>query len=323
MSHPFGTPEGPSSDRPRLAPTDKRYVRFPPGSNVYVPIGPPRAASTALGIYSACQRKGVVAQHLAWLSTRLVGGRILPGRPVGPPEGLTPEVLDPLLAEWTNAWPAVGRARHWGFYSRPHESWSAFAMLLEDESGRPLAFAKCHKDSDGVVRELRALERLTPGSPGFSAPRPYASGATEHWSWLLREALPEGPHRPAQLGGGGRLTDVCAAVATALADIPKGEDVPPHWSPMHGDLTPWNVRRLRRTTWLLDWEAAAYGPPHADEVRWISTATAAGMRVPRVDTDTVGEAVRFWRATIAAIAAKHPLSSLDRDIDAALVGLQR
>jgi hypothetical protein len=47
------------------------------------------------------------------------------------------------------------------------------------------------------------------------------------------------------------------------------------------------------------------------------------MRVPRVDTDTVGEAVRFWRATIAAIAAKHPLSSLDRDIDAALVGLQR
>jgi aminoglycoside phosphotransferase (APT) family kinase protein len=44
--------------------------------------------------------------------------------------------------------------------------------------------------------------------------------------------------------------------------------------PLHGDLTPWNLRRCAGEPWLLDWEDITWGPPGADEAYFHATATA-------------------------------------------------
>lgn len=63
---------------------------------------------------------------------------------------------------------------------------------------------------------------------------------------------------------------------------------------MHGDFTPWNLRRLANGDLaLLDWEGAGWGPPGADEVLYRAAATAV-LGAPPVRVEAP-EAIRFWR----------------------------
>jgi len=85
----------------------------------------------------------------------------------------------------------------------------------------------------------------------------------------------------------------------ALRTLPRRAETPPHWTPMHGDFTPWNLRRLDDGPLLLfDWEDAGWGPPGADEVLFQATEAALGRA-----TDSGWareEALAYWQERLRA-----------------------
>jgi thiamine kinase-like enzyme len=86
-------------------------------------------------------------------------------------------------------------------------------------------------------------------------------------------------------------------VEAALGRLPKPDGVVAGWRPMHGDFAPWNLRQTGGgALFLIDWEAAGWGPPGADEVFYRATAAALAERTSAVTGNP--EAVRFWRERI-------------------------
>jgi hypothetical protein len=73
---------------------------------------------------------------------------------------------------------------------------------------------------------------------------------------------------------------------------------------MHGDLTPWNLRRTSEgVLFLLDWEEAGWGPPRADEVLYRATAAVLGLcGPPKLSAD---EAVGFWEERVLLRPARN------------------
>ena len=61
---------------------------------------------------------------------------------------------------------------------------------------------------------------------------------------------------------------------------------------MHGDLTPWNLRRERERLVLIDWERAGWGPVGADQTLYWASAQALGMAVPDCEPTVPG--AKFW-----------------------------
>lgn len=90
------------------------------------------------------------------------------------------------------------------------------------------------------------------------------------------------------------LNAVSLDIETALSTMRRSANMSDTWRPMHGDLTPWNLRRLRdgRLT-LLDWEDASWGPDGADEVLYRATEAALSGR--KASPSRATEAIGFWR----------------------------
>ncbi len=60
------------------------------------------------------------------------------------------------------------------------------------------------------------------------------------------------------------LRTFTADLGTRLADLPRPSGASRDAVPIHGDLTPWNLRRTRRGLALFDWESAGWGPASFD-----------------------------------------------------------
>src|SRR5690606_20954278 len=90
---------------------------------------------------------------------------------------------------------------------------------------------------------------------------------------------------------------IVTEIDSALGSWPRGPDVPPHWRPMHGDLTPWNLRETMGRLFLIDWEHVKWAPPHADNILYRVAAAATGVSrrlapwIPNLDSV---EAIRYW-----------------------------
>jgi aminoglycoside phosphotransferase (APT) family kinase protein len=66
---------------------------------------------------------------------------------------------------------------------------------------------------------------------------------------------------------------------------------------MHGDLTPWNLRRFPRGMLaLIDWEDACWGPPAADAVLFRASAAALGQPLDAAPAEL--EAIEFWETRV-------------------------
>jgi hypothetical protein len=86
---------------------------------------------------------------------------------------------------------------------------------------------------------------------------------------------------------------LCSEIGRALRDLECVSSIPSHWEPMHGDLTPWNLRNLTDgSLYLFDWESAGWGPPGADEVLY--RATDAAVRGAVVTSNCLEESIDFW-----------------------------
>ena len=255
-----------------------------------VPMSSRAAALATLSLYPACKWRGRVAQRLAWAGVRLFGARVLPGARSewSPPCG--EEVWKSLTSAWR---PSAGSFDSFGVHLRRPLGRDGFSVLLI-ESGQPTAFIKIRQSpSAGLRRELIALDALRGRTnPVFGAPEPMDTGDVDGWEYLMLSPLPPQVHTvvrsPASLRG------VVEEIQSLGQSWGKLEPRAPGWVPMHGDLTPWNLRLMGEVIFLYDWESAGWGPPGAD-LLWYDTAVSSlGLRVLKTSAEHGLESYAFW-----------------------------
>jgi hypothetical protein len=274
------------------------HKRFPPGiGHVLVPTSSTREALAGLSLYTPSRRRGLAAHAAAEWMVRRFGTAWLPGRatdvpPITRAEGW--DEIEELLRHELGVFNAVA------VHTRrlPHRPGAAL-LLLRD--GNPVAFVKIGPDPS-IEHEhhiLLLLDRT--GEPlGFEAPVPLGLYSVGQNRVAMMTVACHGRHRPLKRPP---LTGVFNDVQRALRHLPRPPDVPPHWVPMHGDLSPWNLRvdSTGRTV-LFDWEEAGFGPPGADRVYYAVSSAAVGLPW-RLSDEPAAEAVRFWRARFGE---RHP-----------------
>ena len=154
----------------------------------------------------------------------------------------------------------------------PRQSGRMRLSLLARASGN-LIVVKLGTDDDRLRREAAALRLLERAPlPGIATPLAIASGTFEldrgAVTYLATTSIALDRQRPA-------IDEPLRTFERDLADrldaLPRpdtahagGADDDDGLVPIHGDLTPWNLRRTSRGLALFDWEAAGWGPPGSD-----------------------------------------------------------
>lgn len=270
-----------------------RLAPFPPGRAMVLLPSSRRGAAAGVCLYAPCRRPARVVQVAARVVVGATGTMLLRPRPWDPP--FEAETWVHVQNDWRSA---VGHFDELAIYERPQASRPGIAGLLL-RAGRAVAFVKVLRDStdDPPFRQEHAVLAALAEHRDRSVrtPAPLASGRNGTVAWSATEALPRGVHRPETRPP---LNHLDRLLSDVLADVvPRPPDAASHWRPMHGDLTPWNLRRLRGERWLVDWEDASWGPPEADATMFEASAEAIGLgrasARPR-------EVVDFWTRTVQA-----------------------
>ncbi|MEV4252824.1 phosphotransferase [Spirillospora sp. NPDC049652] len=277
------------------------FVRAPGAGNVLIPVSSRRAALAGVSLLTKSKPAAVAAQWALYGAVAVAGPRLLPGTRTAWDAPGEPEL-------WRDVADGVGGFDGVAVYQRPQASRAGVAAVLL-RAGRPAGFLKVRPDAGELDREERALRAFANGcSPAFRVPVVLGRGEAAGGHWMVIEAMPPRPARPVRRPDLGSVVD---AVQEALSPVLPREEpgdeaegapggVPAHWRPMHGDLTAWNLRVCGRgLPWLIDWEDAAWAPPHADLVYYRATASAAlGAPLGTLPPD-VSEAAAFWAARVA------------------------
>ncbi len=288
------------------------FVRVPPRRrNIQVPVPSRRAALAGLALYAPCRFRTLVAHHAGWALVGVLGPRVLPSSRGTWQPPLAPDHWEAVCTTWRRE---LGSFDAVAVYERPQASRSGVSALLLDD-GHPKAFVKLRQECARLELSERVLTALAAApSAHFHAPEPLAGGTEDGWEWLALSPMPLFPHRPPRHPPLGRIVE---DLQDRLAPVLDGSGVPSHWRPMHGDLTPWNLRRVGPwALWLLDWEEVGWGPPRADEVYYAATGSVLLGSRPRAHSADA-EAVRFWRRRVGS----RPSGDFDRHLNDALVGI--
>ena len=265
------------------------YKDFPPGwGHLKIPTSSRRAALAALALYAPCKRRAIWAQRLAWFGTRLCGPALLPGSSTAwePPMGR--DTWEAILATLRLE---VGSFDVLAAYHRLQRTRPGLALLLL-RADHPVAFVKVrYGPASTLLNEARAQGEVWRFGPtSVAVTQPLCVGQACGWHYFATSALPPRLHRPPS---NPPLSAIVAEIAEALSHHPKDPATPPHWTPMHGDFAPWNLRSVQGSgLWLLDWENAAWGPPMADEVFY--RASHAGLRGGSPHFKAPLETILFW-----------------------------
>lgn len=282
--------------------------------NVLVPAHSRPGALAGIALITRSRPAALVAQWGLYSAVAVLGPRILPGVRVSwePPGG--PVLWDALAAR-------LGHFDDLALYERPQASRTGLAAVLLDK-GKPMGFLKLREDPAELDREHRAMVMLAESRPEtFRLPRVLDRGETAGWHWMVMEAMPPRPAAPARRIA---LPRMVADIQRCLEPLlPRPHGVPVHWRPMHGDLTPWNLRRCGPgLPWLIDWEDAAWAPPGADEVYYAVTSTAVlGRRSISPPEPEHVEAARFWLDRLTVRSADDHDASLTARLIAELRAL--
>ncbi len=290
------------SERATPSAAPDTYRIFPPGWNhLYIPTSSRRAALTGLTLYASCKPRAIAAQRLAWTLVAAFGPRILPGRDQVWLPPMPAELWAQLLERWRGD---LGAFHSLAIYQRLQAQRTGLALLLIGTRG-PVAFLKVqHGERGGLATEALALRKLEAFRPrSFHAPRLLGRDALDAWSYLAMTPLPPRLHRPPR---NPPLREITEELSAALEGLPQVAATPAHWRPMHGDLTPWNLRSFGpQGLAIVDWEDAAWGPPHADEALYRASACALRRSgTPRGGIDP--ETVDFWERQIRERDAARP-----------------
>lgn len=255
--------------------------------NVLIPSGSRRGALAGISLITRSRRAALAAQWGLYYAVAVLGPGLVPGERVSwePPGG---------PARWGTLAVRLGSFDDLAFYERPQASRTGLAALLL-RKGRSVGFLKLREEPGELDREHQAMVALAEARPEtFRVPRVLDCGETDGWHWMVLEAMPPLPAAPARRLA---LPRIVADIQRCLGPLlPRPQDVPERWLPMHGDLTPWNLRRCGRgLPWLIDWEDASWAPPGADQVYYEATSAAVlGRRSASPPEPEHVEAARFW-----------------------------
>ena len=174
------------------------------------------------------------------------------------------------------------------FYVRLQAARQGFAVMPITE-GRPVGFVRVGPRGtlDVECHALELLERRIPTA--FRSPRLIGRTAIDDFDFVLQSSVLEGYHQPPK---DPPLDLIVREIKDALLTLPRPSDIPGHWEPIHGDLTPWNLRQSKAGLTLIDWESAGWGPPLADEILYMAAAKALCQRPRSGNWDA--EAASFW-----------------------------
>lgn len=142
----------------------------------------------------------------------------------------------------------------------PRQQGRARLSMLGRMTGA-LVVVKLGGGDDRLEREAAALDLLARSPlPGIATPVPLEAGTftvgTSEVSYLATTAIALGRQRPAI---DEPLRTFESDLAVRLHSLPGTGD-----TPVHGDLTPWNLRRTSRGLTLFDWESAGWGSAGSD-----------------------------------------------------------
>lgn len=274
----------------------KTFIRFPPHTqNILVPSGPRAASTRALTLYTACRAKPLTAQRALWALSWVTGARALPGRRESwePPMG--GDQFAQLRAQWSECVDNISsRAEIDGIavYNRVQGTREGIVLLVCAGRGSMLVRLRSDGESMDLERRISVESQRRPVMT-FRVPRLVGEGSTADWHWVGYEAISRAPHTPV-LRMSDQLTDDITELVESV--VPRPDGIPGHWRGSHGDLTPWNLRRARRTTWLIDWEDAEWAPPGSDAVYFAATTAALRGSVKRAmdPSPRLFEACQFW-----------------------------
>lgn len=285
------------------------HKSFPPGrGQLSIPMSSRGAALAGLSLYATCRMTATLAQRATWMCISLLGPRAIPGksRAWQPLSGDAWEALSQILRRDVGAFDEIAG------YGRTDASRGGVALLLLRD-GVPIAFVKLREGvSPSLDHERLASELAFQHAPrSFRVAEPISAGYAGGWSYFAVNALPARLHRVPMAPP---VEVIAEEIGAALASLPRSADTAPHWHPMHGDFTPWNLRELGRGDLvLLDWEHAAWGPPGADAVLYRAASSALTQALPA--PSPYDEAIQFWRERIAARDG----DARDRRLDEALL----
>ncbi|HET7234496.1 MAG TPA: hypothetical protein VFJ16_31075, partial [Longimicrobium sp.] len=240
----------------------------PPHGPLLLPVRSPATAAAAVALEAGCRPAALLARRAAAAWIAHGGARVLPPRVVSWTPPMPAEAWAALLARLREVAGAFDAVAVW---ERRQPGRGGVGLLLGGARG-PRAFVKLRPaPAPGLEMEARVLRAAATAAPrAFRLPALLGAGGDGAWRWIALEVIPpfhRVPRRPP-------IGRVAAGVAALLRHFPAA-GAPPHWAPMHGDLTPWNLREdAAGRLWLYDWERAGWGPPGADAVLYHATAAA-------------------------------------------------
>ncbi len=236
-------------------------VRFPGSQRVLLHRAAGRRARTVRTLTGSSDWRRDAAERVGGMLVALAGTRWLPAADWAWPS----RSADALAADLRRSMPGL---RIVGAVTPRQEGRRRLSLLCR-YAGNPV-IVKLGADEPGgsMSTEADVLRLLTDRPlPGIDTPIVIAAGALDidgaTVDFLATSAVGLGAQRPAldaplrtfesdltqrlsSLAPTGRATGADAMVA------------------VHGDLTPWNLRRTRRGLALFDWEAAGWGPAGSD-----------------------------------------------------------
>ncbi len=228
-----------------------------PGSARVLLFGDDRAHTTSVLCGAADWRRGL-ADRLASFAVGVLGVDRLPPTDRWAWPDLDPADLESELQRSLPAFRLVGAVV-------PRQPGRERLSLLGRHAGG-MTVVKLSSESDGVGREHAALELLASNQlPGIATPLPLGGGilgtSTERVHFVATTGLGTRAQRPAI---DVPLRTFERDLTERLGALPRPEGTPDDAVVVHGDLTPWNLRRTPRGLALFDWEAVGWGAAGSD-----------------------------------------------------------
>lgn len=237
---------------------DLVWRRIPGSSRMLVHPDSGRGALPLRALGGASDWRRQLADRFGFAALAVLGARRLPPGPTLAWPDATHRQLSVALRSALPGFRLLGAVT-------PRQHGRARMSLLGRMAGN-VVVVKLGAADERLERERRALELLAVDPlPGIATPTPIAAGALdlagEPLTYLATSAVAVRKQWPAI---DAPLRTFESDLGARLAALPKPSDAADDDVPIHGDLTPWNLRRTSHGLALFDWEEAGWGSPGSD-----------------------------------------------------------
>ena len=262
---------------------------LPPDKHLVVPTSSRGAARAGITLLTACKSRTLFLQRLAWVGISLFGPKAVPGERADIANLIASDDWQLLLDQWSDD---VGDFDDMALHLRRPASRHGVSALMT-RAGTPVGFVKVRpSNSHSLEIERRALQALNGNTTSFKTPAVVAHGELGDWSYLALTPLPPFIHTTERSAD---FLTISSEYATLLAESQEPRPHRSDWVPIHGDLTPWNLRQFRGgEIYLFDWENVTWGPPNADLLWYDAAVLIKGLDTELSGNSHSDEVAAYW-----------------------------